>query len=310
MTERIPAIVVFGNTGSGKSTLSNTLVGMENAFQESAEVESETMETKGKNGIFDNQPTFIIDTPGIHDASGLDTPHLVEMTQYIKKHEEIKAFVIVISFLNVKLDDGVKRLFQLVSNMYPGKKWFHNLEVVWSNYWKNLTPEQKDQEPKREGFKRFIKKYIVTNISDDELESIPQYFVDSKEARDENYNNSREELKHLIAWVSQLRTLNENLGEIQEVDAEIKSKEEEIKEEILSETTKLNVKTTTVAKFSRIKSTLYNGEITYSDWEEIAGTREEKKEILPIQPVGKPFLKKEQGKNVQNLKNLCIEEKK
>lgn len=234
MTERIPAIVVFGNTGSGKSTLSNTLVGMENAFQESAEVESETMETKGKNGIFDNQPTFIIDTPGIHDASGLDTPHLVEMTQYIKKHEEIKAFVIVISFLNVKLDDGVKRLFQLVNNMYPGKKWFHNLAVVWSNYWKNLTPEQKDQEPKIEGFKRFIKKYIVTNISDDELESIPQYFVDSKEARDENYNNSREELKHLIAWVSQLRTLNENLGEIQEVDAEIKSKEEEIKEEILS----------------------------------------------------------------------------
>ena len=48
MTERIPAIVVFGNTCSGKSTLSNTLVGMENAFQESAEVESETMETKGK----------------------------------------------------------------------------------------------------------------------------------------------------------------------------------------------------------------------------------------------------------------------
>ena len=62
MTERIPSIVVFGNTGSGKSCLSNTLVGMENAFQESENVESETMETKGKNGVFDNQPTFIIDT--------------------------------------------------------------------------------------------------------------------------------------------------------------------------------------------------------------------------------------------------------
>ena len=289
MTERIPSIVVFGNTGSGKSCLSNTLVGMENAFQESENVESETMETKGKNGVFDNQPTFIIDTPGIHDASGLDTPHLVEMTQYIKAHKEVKAFVIVINFLNSRLDDGVRRLFQLVSNMYPGKKWYHNLAVVWSNYWKILTPDKNKKEPKREGFKRFIKNYIVPNITDDELESIPQYFVDSKEARiEENYNNSREELKHLIAWVSQLHTLEENLGEIQEVDAEIKSKEKEIKEEIISETTKLNIKTTITAKFQRIKSELYNGEITYSDWEEIPDSRKENKEILPIKPIGKP----------------------
>ena len=167
------------------------------------------METKGKNGIFDNYPTFVIDTPGIHDASGLDTPHLVAMTQYIKDNKEVKAFVIVINFLNIKLDDGVKRLFQLVNNMYPGKKWYHNLAVVWSFYYKNLTPQQKKQEPKREGFKRFIRKYIVPNISDDELNSIPQYFVDSVEAREENNNRSREELKHLIAWVSQLHTLQE-----------------------------------------------------------------------------------------------------
>jgi energy-coupling factor transporter ATP-binding protein EcfA2 len=289
---RIPAIVVFGNTGSGKSTLSNTLVGIENAFQESEDVESETMETKGKNGIFDNQPTFVIDTPGIHDASGLDTPHLVAMTQYIKEHKEVKAFVIVINFLNIKLDDGVKRLFQLVNNMYPGKRWYHNLAVVWSFYYKNLTPQQKKQEPKREGFKRFIRKYIVPNISDDELNSIPQYFVDSVEAREENYNRSREELKHLIAWVSQLHTLQENLGEIQEVNAEIKSQEEEFKTDIISETTKLNIKTIITAKFKRIKSILYNGEITYSDWEEIPNSRNEEKQILPIEPIGKPTIEK------------------
>ena len=192
MVERIPAIVVFGNTGSGKSALSNTLVGSENAFKESEDVESETKETIGKYGLFDNQSTFIIDTPGMHDASGLDTPHLVSMAQYIKEHKEVKAFLIVINLTLMRLDDGVKRLFQLVSNMYPNKKWYHNLGVVWSFY---DNPKKQKQEPKKEGFKRFLKTYIIPSITDDELNNIPQYFVDSLKARVENNNRSREELK-------------------------------------------------------------------------------------------------------------------
>ena len=291
MVERIPSIVVFGNTGSGKSALSNTLVGSENVFKESDDVESETMETKGENGIFDNQPTFIIDTPGINDTSGLDTPHLVEMVQYIKEHKEVQAFVIVINFFNMRLDDRIKRLFQLVSNMYPNKKWYHNLAVIWSFYLSSLNQKLNKQEPKREGFKRFMKKYIVPNISDDELNNIPQYFIDSIEAREEG-NKSREELKHLVAWVSQLNTLQDNFGEIQEVDAEVKSREEELKTEVINEKITLNIKTITKASFQREKLTMYNGEISYTDWTEIPGSRKEIKETLPIAPVGKPTIEK------------------
>ena len=59
MIDRIPSIIVFGNIGSCKSILSNILVGMENAFKESENVESEAMETKRKKGIFDNQPKLL-----------------------------------------------------------------------------------------------------------------------------------------------------------------------------------------------------------------------------------------------------------
>lgn len=293
MENIIPSIVVFGNTGSGKSALANTLVGQENIFKESEEVESETMETKGEYGFFDHQLTFIIDTPGINDASGLDTPHLVSMAQYIKEHIEIKAFIIVIHYIPARLDIGVKRLFQLVSNMYPGKKWYHNLGVVWSNYYPNLTEKQKQQkQSKIDGFKRFIKMYIVPSITDDELNSIPHYFVDSIEAREENNNSSREELKHLIAWVSQLKTLQDNLGEIQKVEAEIMSREEEFETKILNEKTILNIKYILEAKFKREKLIMYNGDITYTDWEEVPDSRKETKENLPVKPVGKPTIEK------------------
>ena len=51
----------------------------------------------------------------MHQDWILDTFHLVE-TLYIKVHKEVKAFLIVIIF-NFILDDGVKRLYQLVNNM-------------------------------------------------------------------------------------------------------------------------------------------------------------------------------------------------
>jgi len=304
MENIIPSIVIFGNTGSGKSTLANTLVGQENIFKESDEVESETMETKGEYGFFDHQLTFIIDTPGMNDVSGLDSPHLKSMAQYIKEHIEIKAFIIVISFMHMRLDEGVKKLFQLVSNMYPGKKWYHNLGVVWSNYYPNLNEKQNKQQPKLDGFKRFMREHIVPSITDDELDSIPQYFVDSVEAREENNNRSREELKKLIAWASQLKTLQENLGEIQEVDASIMSREEEFETKILSEKTILNTKYIVESTYKREKLIKYNGDISYTDWKEVPDTRKEIKECLPIEPIGKPSIEKR--KRIENEKPVKI----
>ena len=59
----IASIAIIGLTGSGKSTLSNTLISKENIFKESNEVESETREAIGKEGIFNNRNVYIIDTP-------------------------------------------------------------------------------------------------------------------------------------------------------------------------------------------------------------------------------------------------------
>ena len=48
----------------------NALVGMENSFQECENVKSE-LKLKEK-GVFDNQPTYIINKLDIYDASRLD----------------------------------------------------------------------------------------------------------------------------------------------------------------------------------------------------------------------------------------------
>ena len=54
--------------GTGKSTLCNTLIGSNGeAFNEREIPESPTFETSGKEGKFENQKTFLIDTSSIGD---------------------------------------------------------------------------------------------------------------------------------------------------------------------------------------------------------------------------------------------------
>ena len=55
----VTSFVVFGNTGVGKSTLCNTLTETD-FFRESDDTESETDQTIGANGIFDNHKVYVI----------------------------------------------------------------------------------------------------------------------------------------------------------------------------------------------------------------------------------------------------------
>ena len=166
--------------------------------------------------------------------------------------------------------------------MYPQKRWFYNLAVVWSNYYSSMPPNMRDTSKKKDGFKKFFKN-IEPNISNEELDAIPQYFVDSIEARDKTKlpNSSREDLKYLIVWIYQLDTLYNKHGEIQDVDKEVKSERFETKREKVEDTISGNVHTVTTAEFKRSIKEFYNGTTSFSDWEEVPDTRKTENTILP-----------------------------
>ena len=281
---KIPTFVVVGNAGSGKSTLCNTLSSTQ-AFKESQSIYSETKETIGLKGVFNQQPVLVIDTPGLQDGSGLDTPHLVQMTQYIKSNPDTQAFIIVINFFHYRFDESIKKLFQLLSNMYTEKKWYNNLAVVWSHYFANIPENIKNTEPKIKEFKKWFKDNVSKDITENEVNNIPQVFIDSIEARTLN-DKSNIELSHLIAWISQLEPLALKLGEIQAPDAQIKEKTEEKERKVISQTQRLNIKSTITAEFKRYKCIPYIGDVFYTEWEEIENSRQENQEVLPVEPVG------------------------
>jgi GTP-binding protein EngB required for normal cell division len=208
-------LVAFGEVGTGKSTLCNTLIGSNGKdFIESERTESQTLETIGKEGKFGSQDTFLIDTPGIGDAERKDAAHLVQMAKYIKENNLIRGFIMTINVHCPRLGDRERRLFELISSMYPGSPWFQHIAVVWSRCYTVMADQIEKWKPERkEGFVRFIEKYFGKEISKEQANSIPHYFVDSIEARQKD-SPSHNELCYLLAWAGQLKTIKEELPTI------------------------------------------------------------------------------------------------
>ena len=79
-------VVVIGSTGSGKSSLVNTLSGCQNEFKVSASKQSETSQTTKKELTWrgSNRKVIFIDTPGLADTEGRDTKHIAEMVVTLK----------------------------------------------------------------------------------------------------------------------------------------------------------------------------------------------------------------------------------
>ena len=273
----IASIAVIGLTGSGKSTISNTLINKENEFKESNNVESETQETIGKEGKFNNRNVYIIDTPGLYDSHGRDNVHLLEMTNFIRNRRDLKSFLITLNFNNDRIDEANLRLFQILSNMYPGKKWYNHICVVWTKYYSYLPENIKNPEPKKTGFKRFLK-FNFPEINDEEINSIPQFFIDSIEARNEN-SYFREYLNQLIDWTNELNPIIDSLGNIVDVDKVVKSKIEEIEKDYIKSTNgslEAGLLSQVIVDRKRYKLIHYDNSISYTDYDDITNTTKTK----------------------------------
>lgn len=293
-----PSMLVFGLTGSGKSTLGNTLCG-KNVFKESSGVESETMETIGYDGNFDGQPIHMIDTPGIGDVSGTDTPHLVAMVNHIKQRDDVQAFIVVLNFNVPRIDLSIKRLFQLIANMYPERQWYKHLIVVWAQFF-DYIPEniKKVTVPVREkGFRDFFKAHIEKNISESDLNAIPQFFIDSVGGRKRGHP-SHEDLAFMIAHISMMKSLKDSCGEINTVHKDVKAEKVEYQDRILKIEYVLNKEIIEKAQFKRTIKILYDETETKGDWEEVRGTRKKETKILPVEAVG-PLLWEERKREEQ-----------
>ena len=124
-------IVVIGETGVGKSTLCNLLIGREE-FVAGKGLDLSTKEAKSAEGISNYSKIRVIDTQGYNDPNGCDIENTRQMINLIKSVKSVKAFLLVINGQNMRWNEGTWSVLKLFDKMFPNF-WDNAIFVI--NFW-------------------------------------------------------------------------------------------------------------------------------------------------------------------------------
>ena len=264
-------ILLIGETGTGKSSLGNFLLG-EDIFKVSDDPLSGTKKITGKQNEIDN--IFVIDTPGYQDSDGDDRKNFKDILEYFCKKKKLELLLMTLNYKSPRIPFTIINLIKFLCHAFP-KKLCNHIGFVFTHYddeYEKKTCKTKDSKENKK--KKYISK-IMEIISEETKEELflgpPVFFVDSY-IRD---SNSKEELNRLIYFTKSLNSIDI----FQKKDLYIKEEidEYENRKSVYEEDdyiiTKINV-------YKRKKQIYYDGTENYTNWKfSYSDKNKEKKEI-------------------------------
>jgi len=279
-------LLLFGETGNGKSTLGNQILGFD-AFRVSADIKCETKVTFGRKGVGENANLFVIDTPGLQDSAGTDKQHMIQLVQYIKEHKELNAILVVFNYQQVRFPYNIQTMLKLFCNIFPMKEVGNHIALIFTNSFTRrgqLTPELKHSKIEKvlPEFKRVIEEASGTKINN----NITTGFVDidPEEGIDDN---GKMDLERIITWASFLPNLN--VDSIKEPEPDVRIETQDFSEMRIDGEYIIK----TIIKKEREVYCHLDGSITYGEWKE-KERKEEKVTNPEIEKIKKLNLDHEQ----------------
>ena len=197
------SILLFGETGVGKSSLGNIILNKPNAFKISDKPESETKVTFGK--FNKNKDIFVIDTPGCQDSQGNDKEHLDQMIEFIKSHNDLNAIILVFNYYEneekEELNKANKTNLEIIKNIFKDIDIGKHIGIFFTHFYKNETDEKTKNEKEAKKKKEINK---IINSSENNFPCFYGNIIQGKEPKME----TKVEIMRMIKWSKSLDQIN------------------------------------------------------------------------------------------------------
>ena len=262
------SILLFGETGVGKSSLGNLILDAPDAFKISDKPESETKITCGKYN--QAQDIYVIDTPGIQDSEGKDKEHLEQMIEFIQSHNDLKAILLIFNYCeneeknelsktNTKNLEIIKKIFKDID---IGK----HIGIFFTHFYEKETDENTIKE------KEALKKNSIKQILNTSENNIPCFYVNIIQGKEPKMATKVEVLR-MLKWIRTLEPID-----IKQVNKSATEKRREIQKNIEH---KVETEGDYIIEYDLVKTreiiTYFDNTIKEGSWTEAVKVNEKKK---------------------------------
>lgn len=190
-------ILLFGETGVGKSTFGNLLLGEKDLLKESNGGDPCTSEPSFEIRIVNGYKLALIDTEGFEDGKSPSDDQIKKLVLFLNKLESgISAFGLVLLANTLRFNRNIQDDIRFLYNSL--KKDVFNHFFMAFTYSSETFP---DREQKNTMYRELINKHIKSFSKIENVPDFPMFFVDSKRPEADFVKN---ELDRLFKWASSL----------------------------------------------------------------------------------------------------------